>query len=118
MRSEPAAQPSLDFDDVLLAAARRALAGASPGVDVAAVTLDTPLGALFFDSFVAVSFIGRLEIDLGVSELPFELWLREHSESTDLLTVRSLVEWLASQQAVRARCAALPAPRTTRTGTR
>ena len=80
----------------VIEAVRKALAAASPRLDVAAVALDTPLATLFFDSLTAVTFIARLEEQLGVCDLPFERWLREHSECTDLLTVASLVSWLAS----------------------
>jgi len=78
----------------LLAATREALAACSPDLDVAAVQLDTPLAALFFDSLMAVTFIAKLEALLAVPELPFELWLRQHSERTDALTIGSLLEWL------------------------
>lgn len=86
----------------LLAATREALAACSPDLDIAAVQLDTPLAALFFDSLMAVSFIARLEGLLGVTDLPFEQWLREFSERTDFLTVGGLVAWLASLPQVQA----------------
>jgi hypothetical protein len=43
---------------------------------------------------MALNFIATLEAVLGVSDLPFERWLAEHSESADALTVGSLVDWL------------------------
>jgi hypothetical protein len=80
----------------LLEATRQALAVCSDGLDTSAVEADTPLAALLFDSLVAANFIASLEAILGVSDLPFEVWLVEHSERTDALTIGSLVEWLRS----------------------
>ncbi len=80
----------------LLEAARRALAASSPSVDCSAVDLSTPLAAFLFDSLVAASFIAQLEAALGLGELPFEDWLREHSERADFMTVGALVDWLAT----------------------
>jgi hypothetical protein len=80
----------------LLEATRQALAESSEGLDVSAVEPETPLAALFFDSLMAVNFIARLEAVLGVSDLPFEHWLGQHSERTDALTIGSLLEWLQS----------------------
>jgi acyl carrier protein len=97
MTSRPERLPEILLDHV-----RQALAACAPGLDVSAVRSDTPLGALFFDSLMAVSFIARLEAMLSVSELPFESWLREHSERTDFLTVGGLVDWLSSLDPVRA----------------
>jgi hypothetical protein len=45
---------------------------------------------------MAVNFIASLEALLGVSDLPFERWLAEHSERTDALTIGSLLDWLRS----------------------
>jgi len=87
----------------LLETARQALAACSPGLDVSAVQPDTPLAALFFDSLMAVNFIAHLEALLHVSELPFELWLRQHSERTDTLTIGALVDWLQTLPEVGAR---------------
>ncbi len=80
----------------LLEATRQALAESSDGLDASAVQPETPLAALFFDSLMAVNFIARLEAVLGVSNLPFEQWLGQHSERTDALTICSLIEWLQS----------------------
>ncbi len=79
----------------LLEATRHALAACTEGLDAAAVQADTPLAALVFDSLMALKFIATLEVTLGVSELPFERWLAEHSERTDALTIGSMIEWLA-----------------------
>jgi hypothetical protein len=78
----------------LLAATRQALAACSEGLDVSAVRAETPLAAVIFDSLTALKFIATLEADLGLSDLPFERWLAEHSERADALTIASLVEWL------------------------
>lgn len=78
----------------LLAAIREALATCADGLDVSAVQPDTALAALVFDSLMALNFIASLEAVLGVADLPFEQWLDEHSERTDVLTVGSLIEWL------------------------
>jgi hypothetical protein len=75
---------------------RRALAACSDGLEASAVQPETPLAAVLFDSLMAVNFIARLEADLGVTDLPFERWLAEHSERTDALTIGSLIEWLRS----------------------
>jgi hypothetical protein len=80
----------------LLEATRQALAACSEGLDAAAVQPETPLAAVVLDSLMALNFIATLEADLGVCELPFEQWLAEHSESTDALTIGSLVDWLRS----------------------
>jgi hypothetical protein len=80
----------------LLEAVRKALAATSPSIDVAAVELQTPLAALFFDSIRALAFISRLEADLGLGELPFEEWLQSHAERTDHLTIGALIDWLES----------------------
>ncbi len=79
---------------VLLDATRKALLACSDGVDASAVQPETPLAALVFDSLMAVNFIAALEGLLGVSDLPFERWLEEHSERTDALTIGSLIGWL------------------------
>lgn len=94
----------------ILEATRRALAACSEGLDASAVEPETPLAALVFDSLMALNFIATLEAGLGVSELPFEQWLAEHSERTDALTIGSLVEWLRTlpemhPAAAAARCA-------------
>lgn len=89
-RIEPVDTPTL------LEMTRQALAACSDGLDVSAVHPETPLAALVFDSLMAVKFIATLEADLGLSDLPFEQWLDEHSERTDALTVGSLIEWLRS----------------------
>jgi acyl carrier protein len=78
----------------LLEATRQALATVSDGLDPSGVLPETPLAALVFDSLMAVNFIASLESVLGVSDLPFERWLAEHSERTDALTIGSLVDWL------------------------
>jgi hypothetical protein len=80
----------------LLKATRQALAACSDGLDTSAVQPETPLAAVIFDSLMAVKFIATLEADLGVTDLPFERWLDEHSERTDALTIGSLIEWLRS----------------------
>jgi len=80
----------------LLEAIRQALAKVSDGLDAAAVQPETPLAALVFDSLMAVKFIATLEGELGLEELPFERWLAQHSERTDVLTVGSLIDWLGS----------------------
>jgi acyl carrier protein len=90
-RSEPR-----DARRNLLEATRQALASSASGLDASAVQPETPLAAVIFDSLMAVKFIATLEADLGVSDLPFERWLAEHSESTDALTIGSLIEWLRS----------------------
>ncbi len=90
----------------LLEVARRALTACSDGLDASAVQADTPLAAVIFDSLSAVKFIATLEADLGVSDLPFERWLDEHSERTDALTIGSLVEWLRSFPEIAAGAAA------------
>ncbi len=82
------------LDGTLLDVIRRALAACSEGLDASAVQLDTPLAALVFDSLMALNFIATVETRLGVADLPFELWLGEHSERADALTIGSLVEWL------------------------
>lgn len=87
----------------LLQATRHALAGCCEGLDPHAVEPETPLAALLFDSLTAVKFIANLEAVLGVADLPFERWLAEHSERTEELTIRSLVDWLrATPQLARA----------------
>jgi len=86
----------------LLHTIRRALASCSPGLDVSAVGPDTPLAAVLLDSLTVVKFIATLEANLGVSDLPFEQWLVEHSERTDALTVGTLIEWLRSSPEMRA----------------
>ena len=86
----------------LLEATRQALASCSDGLDVSAVEPNTPLAAVLLDSLMAVKFIATLEADLGVSDLPFEQWLAEHSEQTDALTIGSLIEWLQSSPEMRA----------------
>jgi acyl carrier protein len=78
----------------LLELAREALATCSDGLDTSAVQPETPLAAVIFDSLMAVKFIATLEAALGVTDLPFERWLEEHSERTDALTIESLIEWL------------------------
>ncbi len=80
----------------LLDAARKALAACSDGFDALAVQPETPLAVLVFDSLMAVNFIATLEAVLGVTELPFEQWIAEHSENTGALTIGSLVDWLRS----------------------
>lgn len=80
----------------ILEATRRALARCSEGLDPSGVQVDTPLAALVFDSLMAMNFIATLEATLGVSDLPFERWLEEHSERTDALTIGSLIDWLRS----------------------
>lgn len=80
----------------LLEATRRALAARCEGLDVSAVQPETPLAAVVLDSLMALNFIATLEADLGVCDLPFEQWLAEHSESTDALTIGSLIDWLRS----------------------
>jgi acyl carrier protein len=80
----------------LLEAARQALVTCSDGIDVSAVQPETPLAALLFDSLMAVKFIAALEVNLGLTDVPFERWLAEHSERSDALTVGSLIEWLRS----------------------
>jgi hypothetical protein len=80
----------------LLESARKALAACAEGIDASAVQPETPLAALVFDSLMAVNFIASLEALLGVSDLPFERWLAEHSERTDALTIGSLLDWLRS----------------------
>jgi len=80
----------------LLETTRRALASCSDWLDVSAVGPDTPLAAVLLDSLAAAKFIATLEADLGMSDLPFERWLAEHSERTDSLTIGSLIEWLRS----------------------
>lgn len=85
----------------LLEATRQALASCSDGLDVSAVEPDTPLAAVLLDSLMAVKFIAALEANLGVSDLPFEQWLAEHSERTDALTIGSLIEWLRSSPEMR-----------------
>jgi hypothetical protein len=80
----------------LLEAARQALATCSEGLDVSAVQPETPLAALLFDSLMAVKFIAALEANLGLTDVPFEQWLAEHSERSDALTVGSLIEWLGT----------------------
>ena len=89
-RTEPLDQRAL------LDVTRQALARCSDGLDVAAVQPETPLAALLFDSLMALNFIAALEADLGLSDLPFERWLTEHSERADALTVGSLIDWLGS----------------------
>ncbi len=89
-RTEP-----LDAREIL-EVVRAALAACADGLDTSAVDPDTPLAAVIFDSLMAVKFIANLEASLGVTDLPFERWLDEHSERTDALTVGSLVEWLRS----------------------
>jgi acyl carrier protein len=84
----------------LLEATRQALAKVSEGLDASAVQPETPLAALVFDSLMAVNFIATLEAILGLSDLPFERWLAEHSERTDALTVGSLIDWLRSMQEI------------------
>ena len=80
----------------LLQATRQALATVSDGLDASAVQPETPLAALVFDSLMALNFIATLEAGLGVTDLPFERWLAEHSERVDALTIGSLIEWLRS----------------------
>lgn len=80
----------------LLDATRLALASCSEGLDVSAVKPEVPLAALLFDSLMVLNFIASLEAVLGVTELPFERWLAEHSERTDALTIGALVQWLRS----------------------
>jgi hypothetical protein len=86
----------------LLDAARQALATCSDGLDVSAVQHETPLAALLFDSLMAVKFIAALEANLGLTDVPFEQWLAEHSERSDALTVGSLIEWLGTLPEARA----------------
>jgi len=81
----------------LLDTVRGCLATVSPGLDTAAVQAETALGALFFDSFMVVKFMATLEPALGARDLPFEEWIREHSERTDRLTVGALIDWLAER---------------------
>jgi acyl carrier protein len=88
--------PRCESPDALLDATRHALAACSDGLDVSAVQPETPLAALVFDSLMALNFIASLESVLGVADLPFERWLAEHSESTDAVTIGSLVAWLRS----------------------
>jgi acyl carrier protein len=90
--------PRIDVRDAgsLLEATREALGACSDGLDTSAVQPDTPLAAVVFDSLMALNFIASLEVRLGVTDLPFEQWLAEHSERTDALTVGSLIEWLRS----------------------
>ena len=80
----------------LLDETRRALAACSDGLDVSAVQLETPLAALLFDSLMAVRFVATLEASLGLTDVPFEQWLAEHSERSDALTVGSLIAWLSA----------------------
>jgi acyl carrier protein len=89
----------------LLETARRALAACSDGLDTSAVESATPLAAVIFDSLMAVKFIATLEAELGVTDLPFERWLEEHSERTDALTIGSLVEWLRASPQIGAAAA-------------
>ncbi len=100
----------------LLQAIKRALEGACPTLETGAVGVETPLAALFFDSLTAVTFIARLEEQLGVRDLPFEGWLREHSEATDLLTIGSLVTWLGGVPALQGRGASRRAGATSAPG--
>jgi hypothetical protein len=88
----------IDHSDpkALLQATRHALVACCDGLDPHAVEADTPLAALLFDSLTAANFIANLEATLGLTDLPFERWLEEHSERTDALTIGSLVEWLRS----------------------
>lgn len=86
----------------LLEATRQALTQVSEGLDPSAVQPETPLAALVFDSLMAMHFIATLEAVLGVTDLPFERWLAEHSERIDALTIASLVEWLRAQPDARA----------------
>jgi hypothetical protein len=80
----------------LLEATRQALASCSVGLDATAMHPGTPLASVIFDSLMAVKFIATLEADLGVSDLPFEQWLAEFSESSEALTIGSLIDWLRS----------------------
>ncbi len=100
----------------LLETARRAIATVSDGLDVSAVEPETPLAALLFDSLTAAKFIATLEAELGVSDLPFERWLAEHSERTDALTIGSLVEWLRSMPQIPATAGTVRAHVTGTTG--
>ncbi len=90
--------PRIDVSDArsLLEATREALRTCSDGLDTSAVQPDTPLAAVVFDSLMALNFIASLEVRLGVTDLPFEQWLAEHSERTDALTIGSLIVWLRS----------------------
>jgi hypothetical protein len=90
-----------DLPGALLDVTRQALAESAEDVDASAVQLDTPLGALIFDSLMATTFIAHLEGLLGVQDLPFEGWLLSHSERSDALTVGSLVTWLQELPEVR-----------------
>jgi hypothetical protein len=85
----------------LLETTRQAIAASTEGIDVSAVRSDTPLAAVLFDSLMALRFIATLEAELGLSDLPFEQWLAEHSERADALTIGSLVEWLVQLPQVR-----------------
>lgn len=91
----------------LLDATRQALASVSEGLDASAVQLETPLAALVFDSLMALNFIATLESVLGVTDLPFERWLAEHSERVDGLTIGTLIDWLGSLPEIGA-CTAAP----------
>jgi len=86
----------------LLKATRQALAACSDGLDTSAVQPETPLAAVIFDSLMAVKFIAALEANLGLTDVPFEQWLAEHSERSDALTVGSLIEWLGTLPEARA----------------
>lgn len=98
-------------EGVLLEATRRALASCSDGLDVSAVQGEVPLAALLFDSLMVLNFIAALEADLGVTDLPFERWLAEHSERTDALTIGALIEWLRGLSQLRTPAARLRAAR-------
>jgi acyl carrier protein len=84
----------------LLEAVRRAIL-AIVATDPGLIDAGTPLSKLLADSLSAVAFAARLESELGVGEVPFELWVQEHAESTDRLTVGALVDWLAGLPAFR-----------------
>jgi acyl carrier protein len=86
--------------DELEAAVRRAIV-AITAVDPKTIDAATRLNKLLADSLAAVAFAARLESELGGKEVPFELWVQEHAESTDRLTVGALVEWLAGLPALR-----------------
>ncbi len=90
--------PRIEHQDArtLLEATRHALAACSEGLDTSAVQPEIPLAAVLFDSLMVLNFIATLEAVLGVSDLPFEQWLAEHSERTDALTIGALIEWLRS----------------------
>jgi hypothetical protein len=100
----------------LLDVTRRALAACSDGLDTSAVQPETPLAALLFDSLMALNFIATLEALLGARDLPFELWLAEHSERVDALTIGSLIDWLGSLPQLASCAAAIPQTESRREG--